>query len=360
MSPPIDKRLMGVAFTGGDRFVAVGEGGTILLYDGSSGWIPVDSPTTVNLMDVAFAADGQHGCAVGAAGVVVCTDNGGQSWTRVDADVASHADDLQGVALVGNQGWMAGGMPWSTFRDQGQELVIASTNDYGRQWSGSDGRFEANASFLPMDIDFADAQHGWVVGTNGGSYATTDGGKEWKLYSALTGAPTLYAAAAVKSSGTCWAVAAGGVVARTNMAGGWTTVTQTVTTADLYGLAFAGANVGVAVGAPLTAGGRTAMVAWDAAPPRVSATGGTLARRGRVVTLKVTASAASFALHMRASIVNSVGRAVLVWRSFNWRPGLVCPLKFRCRLVPGAYRWRVTVRDAAGYARTLTRRLTVR
>lgn len=69
----------------GERLVAVGERGLVLLSDDAGKrWRQVPSPVSVTLTTVRFA-DARHGVAVGHAGVVMSTADGGDSWTlRLD------------------------------------------------------------------------------------------------------------------------------------------------------------------------------------------------------------------------------------------------------------------------------------
>ena len=351
------KPLFGVALTGAakHRAVAVGAGGTILLYDDALGWRQVSSPTTVDLRDVDFTGTFEHnvGCAVGLGGVVLRTTDGGNTWI---IGSAGEGNDLQAIDFVdANHAWTTGGTPWSTFRTEGQSVIIATSADAGASWQTQ--LSEQSGPFLPLDIAFATPLVGWVVGSNGGVYTTTTGGLFGWSAGGATGAGTLFAAAAIDRT-TCWAVGANGVVERTTGAGLTWTMVPSTTIFNLYGVAFAGSKLGVAVGAPAPA--RAAMIAWDAAAPKLSASGGSVGQRGRPVTLKLSPFSASFNLRVGASIVSASGHTVLRWPSFAWHAGYVCPLKFRCSLAAGTYRWQVTVQDAAGYRATLTRRLTVR
>lgn len=107
----------------GDRMVAVGDRGHVLISaDEGGSWQQSITPTRAMLTCVSFA-DAEHGWAAGHDGVIVATADGGKTWTRQDG-----GKDLETVFL---------------------------------------------------DILFLDTQHGFVVGAYGKFLETTDGGKNW-------------------------------------------------------------------------------------------------------------------------------------------------------------------------------------
>ncbi len=114
--------LLDVARTG-EKFVAVGDQGIIVISttQGAS-WQQVLVPTRATLTGVSFP-DAQHGWAVGHGGVILATDNGGQSWHR---------------------------------QDNGKEV-----------------------DSVYLDVLFLDAAHGFIVGAYGRFLITGDGGKTW-------------------------------------------------------------------------------------------------------------------------------------------------------------------------------------
>lgn len=107
----------------GDRLVAVGERGHIVLSsDEGVSWQQVVTPTRAMLTGVSFA-DAQNGWAVGHDGVVLHSADGGQSWAR---------------------------------RDQRQDLETVF-----------------------LDVLFINPQHGFIVGAYGKFLETADGGATW-------------------------------------------------------------------------------------------------------------------------------------------------------------------------------------
>ncbi|MBI2515576.1 MAG: hypothetical protein HYV95_01555 [Opitutae bacterium] len=114
--------LLGVA-RAGDRFIAVGDHGNIVVSaDNGQTWTQSLAPTRALLTAVSFP-DAQHGWAVGHEGVILATADAGKTWTR---------------------------------QDDGKDL---------------------DSIFL--DVLFLDAQRGFTVGAYGKFMATQDGGKTW-------------------------------------------------------------------------------------------------------------------------------------------------------------------------------------
>ncbi len=73
--------LLGAA-SAGERIVAVGERGIVVLSDDNAkSWRQAKVPVGVTLTTVRFA-DAMHGIAVGHGGTVLSTNDGGESWTR--------------------------------------------------------------------------------------------------------------------------------------------------------------------------------------------------------------------------------------------------------------------------------------
>lgn len=107
----------------GDRLVAVGDRGHVLISaDEGATWNQSVTPTRAMLTGVSFP-DEQHGWAVGHDGVILHTADGGRSWARQD-----NGKDLETIFL---------------------------------------------------DVLFLDARHGFAVGAYGKFLETTDGGKTW-------------------------------------------------------------------------------------------------------------------------------------------------------------------------------------
>ena len=124
LAPLAAKSLLLDVARAGDRLVAVGDRGHVLLSDDEGRtWRQVVVPTRAMLTGVSFG-DPQHGWAVGHEGVILATADGGQTWI--------HQEPTQ----------------------------------------------DLDAIFL--DVFFSDPLHGLVVGAYGKCLLTMDGGKSWQ------------------------------------------------------------------------------------------------------------------------------------------------------------------------------------
>ncbi|WP_371264114.1 WD40/YVTN/BNR-like repeat-containing protein [Pseudomonas sp. NFACC45] len=136
----------------GDRLVAVGERGIVLLSDDSGqSWRQARVPVSVSLTAVQFV-DAEQGWAVGHMGVILRSTDGGQTWVKqLDGVAAAH------LALVSAQ--------------QGNDAKRLKD----AQWLVADG---PDKPFL--DLYFSDRRNGYVVGAYGLILHTTDGGDSWQ------------------------------------------------------------------------------------------------------------------------------------------------------------------------------------
>lgn len=134
----------------GDRLVAVGERGTVLVSDDNGQhWRQVTVPVSSSLTAVQFV--GQQGWAVGHAGVVLYSGDGGEHWS---------------VQLDGRQ--MAA-LELSAAQADGDEHRLAAARQ-----AVNDG-----ADKPLLALSFSDAAHGMVVGAYGLAFSTADGGRSW-------------------------------------------------------------------------------------------------------------------------------------------------------------------------------------
>lgn len=165
--PREDVILGGVARAGADA-VIFGEFGTL---ERLQGWDPparasqlFGVPADMYVFDVWFDAAGEGGLAVGLAGAVLRSSDGGASFTRVavpfDADLYGVAGSGQAVVLVGEGG------------------LVAYSDDGGRSFA------EAARPPLPLPLlaaAFATAERVYVVGSRGNVLASGDAGRRFEL-----------------------------------------------------------------------------------------------------------------------------------------------------------------------------------
>lgn len=135
----------------GDRLVAVGERGTVLLSDDhGASWRQAQVPVQASLTAVCFA-DARTGWAAGHLGVILRSDDAGATWHKQLDGVQAAELAKQAAQRTGDDAAIA----------QAQRLVE----------EGADKPF--------FDLEFMDAQRGFAVGAYNLMFATTDGGKSW-------------------------------------------------------------------------------------------------------------------------------------------------------------------------------------
>jgi photosystem II stability/assembly factor-like uncharacterized protein len=156
--------LHGVFFIDPDIGWAVGDAGAILhTTDGGNNWHPQVSGTLKHLRGVHFT-DANNGWAVGVSGTLLYTEDGGNTWNVRDLGITQH---LVSVVFVDpDTGWIAGG-------DVGTGLILHTT-DGGDTWDAQ----ESGTSNSLASIHFVDPNVGWAVGIYGTILHTTTGGSE--------------------------------------------------------------------------------------------------------------------------------------------------------------------------------------
>lgn len=99
------RRLNAVCFVGPERGWAVGAAGVVIATaDGGRTWRPQASGVGDDLSDVKFF-DEREGWAVGSGGTMLHTTDGGRTWADARR-VTTHA--LERIALVGRRAWAVG------------------------------------------------------------------------------------------------------------------------------------------------------------------------------------------------------------------------------------------------------------
>ncbi len=129
--------------------------------DGAS-WQEVEAPTSgSSLMSIAFS-DQQHGIAAGLSGVVVHTEDGGDSWSQVEGVTQAHLFDIiwdgQQFVAIGDNGILA------DFSAGGQVLQVGRIHPDNSLWYTQITPFTAS-SYL-------------IAGANLGLHS----GENWNVY----------------------------------------------------------------------------------------------------------------------------------------------------------------------------------
>lgn len=120
-----DQHLNGIKFINEKDGWGVGADGLILhTNDGGNSWHFQQTPVKEPLVKVAFA-DSMIGYAVGQHGTILYTSNGGNTWTKQDS--GTQANLTRVVAVSPSIAWTVG-----------QKGTVLYTNDAGQHWNQQD------------------------------------------------------------------------------------------------------------------------------------------------------------------------------------------------------------------------------
>lgn len=174
---PASMQLLDIA-RAGDRLVAVGERGVIILSDDhGASWRQAPVPVSVTLTALHFPRP-ELGWAVGHAGVILHSSDGGESWS------------LQFDGNAANRKYLA----WAQQRAQNLEEALAATEDEAQlddlEYALEEAGFAAEDAAVAidtgpadpfLDVLFLDANTGFAVGAYGMLYRTDNGGSDWDI-----------------------------------------------------------------------------------------------------------------------------------------------------------------------------------
>ncbi|WP_193075990.1 YCF48-related protein [Pseudomonas sp. FME51] len=142
----------------GERLVAVGEGGIIILSDDDGGvWRQAEAPASVLLTDVAFA-DAQHGWAIGHLGVILRTEDGGESWVH-------QLDGIEAAQLV--------------LEHARQRTAQEDSDDNARAVRMAEFLVEDGPDKPFLTLHVMSSRQALVLGAFGYAVLTMDGGQNW-------------------------------------------------------------------------------------------------------------------------------------------------------------------------------------
>ncbi len=151
----------------GDRIVAVGERGHVLLSDDSGvTWRQSSVPTRATLTAVSFV-DPMRGWAVGHDAVVLHTGDAGETWTEQYADPEFETPLMDVLFADASTGFAVGAYG-----------LFLETVDGGATWEQrwvTEDDFHFNAILHPAPAQW------FMAGEAGGLYRSDDGGLEWQV-----------------------------------------------------------------------------------------------------------------------------------------------------------------------------------
>jgi len=231
---PTGQTLKDVHVLDENTTIAVGGAGTIIkTTDGGISWVAQSSGTNADLYSVYFV-DLNIGWTVGSGGgTILKTTNGGTSWS---SQGSQNYDPLYSVFFINSSiGWIAG-----------EDNTILKTTNGGTNWIFQQGTFPKSV----RSIYFTDENNGCAAGIDydGNNYfgviiKTTDGGESWTNQYSGYWLLSLY----FINSNTAWVVG-GGIILNTNDGGTSWNPQITGTSYQLYSVHFSDSNFGWAVG----------------------------------------------------------------------------------------------------------------
>ena len=163
MSQAATQAVLTSVIWAGNRLVAVGERGIVLLSDDAGlNWRQAKVPVSVTLTAVSFPTEKQ-GWAVGHYGVVLHSGDGGETWVRqLDGMAAARLALEAAQARAGQSG----------SEDPAAQRKLAEARQLDKD--GPDKPF--------LDLHFENERSGFVVGAYNLMFRTEDGGKTWRYW----------------------------------------------------------------------------------------------------------------------------------------------------------------------------------
>ncbi|MDX2220320.1 MAG: hypothetical protein SF172_14990 [Burkholderiales bacterium] len=156
VAPRVAKALVALGLAGAAAFAAQAQ---VLPESG-----PLGKQSVSRLLLVDAERHGNRVVAVGDRGYILVSDDNGESWRRAKSPAAPL---LSAVTFVdAKHGWAVG-----------HDAVILASTDGGETWTK---QFSAESEQRPLlDVMFLDPANGFAVGAYGAFYQTADGGKTW-------------------------------------------------------------------------------------------------------------------------------------------------------------------------------------
>ena len=189
----------------GDRLVAVGERGRIVISDDNGAtWRQVETPTSVTLTKVSFVSP-QEGWTVGDMGIVLHSMDGGLTWTKQFDGVQAIKVATDDAAAEGKQG--------------GNNATATADVQAAQQMAGGG----PSVPFLAL---LTQARNNIIIaGAFGMAFSSNDGGVTWhSLASSIPDPDGLHIYDFAVNSGTIMAAGEQGLVLRGSNGGPFTLV----------------------------------------------------------------------------------------------------------------------------------------
>ncbi len=206
--------LIHVSFTSTDSgWIVTDRGGvTLRTTDGGATWNRQFFDSTQARSDAHILND-SHSWVSLTSGGVVSTSDSGESW-QLHKGVNQVEIGTSGIYFLDEQrGWIAGWRGKERGISSGVQFVkyltdgmVAHTTDGGQTWT----RVDADTGKFLWDVTFIDAQEGWAVGSSGQTMHTTDGGLTWSQEPSAT--TSTLRSITFSDPNTAWAVGENGTI----------------------------------------------------------------------------------------------------------------------------------------------------
>ncbi len=206
--------LIHVGFSSpGVGWIVTEQGGfTLRSSDGGETWVRQPFGSAQARSD-AFILDNNRSWVALTSGGVISTANSGASWDQhkginqveIGASGIFFLDERRGwvAGWRGKQRGITSGVQFVKYLTDG---MVAYTTDGGETWT----RVDADTGKFLWDVVFIDAQEGWAVGSSGQTMHSTDGGRTWSPEPPAT--DSILRAITFSDSNTAWAVGENGAI----------------------------------------------------------------------------------------------------------------------------------------------------
>lgn len=215
-------------------------GNAILTYDGTSWTRQAD---VLQYWFGVSVADATHAFGVGYSQSIFATGNAGANWI---GNNVNGPDILTAVTSVdATHAWVAGNN--RPLGDNDPAPSVWRTTNGGSTWTRYDiASMKSNNYGGAKAVCFVDANKGWVVGSHGQIFVTTNGRTTWTAQT--SGSTEWFSAVKFVDATHGWVVGSGGAILKTADGGTTWTAQSSGTTSQLTAVSFYDATHGIVVG----------------------------------------------------------------------------------------------------------------
>ncbi|MBS1494675.1 MAG: T9SS type A sorting domain-containing protein [Bacteroidetes bacterium] len=247
--PGLTRGLTALEFINANTGVVVGNAGLILrTTNGGTNWSTIDiSPYTGDISDITFSGtDTAYACGASVTGMATNTVfksvNGGVNWTMLNTNCTSSRSMIevfnnQTLVCAGNSGVIIrstnGGTTWDSLRFGTQAFNGLKKAGSSTVWAVGNSQVVYKSTnqgltfTLALDngpsplysVDFLDSLRGFIVGSNGVNYITSNGGTSWDSLAVSTLCAQVLFSACYKSSTEIFASGQQGTIMKSSNGG---------------------------------------------------------------------------------------------------------------------------------------------